>query len=381
MTIDPVKLSQELIRCPSITPEDAGAIAVLEKVLTALGFKCTRLKFSDEGSAQVENLYARYGTASPNLCFAGHTDVVPVGDVEAWDVDPFAAEIRDGMLIGRGAVDMKPAIAAWVAGVEKFLEGNKEFRGSLSLLITGDEEDVAINGTVKVLQWMKKTGEKIDACVVGEPTNPQKLGEMAKIGRRGSMNFTLTVNGIQGHVAYPDKADNPVTNLINILHRLKNNKLDNGTDFFQPSNLEITSIDVGNKTSNIIPAKATAKLNVRFNDNFNPESLTRWVKAYCNEVTSQFILNNEKGFPAFVTQPGFLSKTVVEAVKAVTGAAPKLSTEGGTSDARFIKDFCPVIEFGLINNMAHKVNEQVAVEDIKNLAEIYKEIIARYFKG
>lgn len=379
--IDPVELSQKLIRCQSVTPEDGGALDLVEKSLTSIGFTCHRLPFSEKGTEKVDNLYARYGTKKPNLCFAGHTDVVPVGDVAGWEGDPFGGEIKNGNLIGRGAVDMKPAIAAWIAAVDKFIKKNKKFEGSLSFLITGDEEDVAINGTKKVLSWMEEQGEEIDACVVGEPTNPEKLGEMVKIGRRGTMGFVLTVNGIQGHVAYPDLADNPVKKLIDILHRLTHNKLDHGTEFFPPSNLEVTSVDVGNKASNIIPAKATAKFNVRFNDNYDVRSIVSWVKAYCGEVTSQYILTHEKGSDSFLTQPGFLSKAVTEAVKKITGISPELSTTGGTSDARFIKDVCPVVEFGLINKTAHKVNEQIAVEDINKLSEIYGEIIELYFKG
>lgn len=381
MPIDPIKLSQSLMRCPSVTPEDAGVLAALEEPLKEMGFICSRMPFAEKGTKKVDNLYAKFGKGSPNLCFAGHVDVVPVGDSEAWEFDPFSATIKDGMLIGRGAADMKTAIAAWVSAVSEFLAKHNNFGGSLSLLITGDEEAEAINGTRKVLEALKKQGEKIDACIVGEPTNPENLGDMIKIGRRGSLSFTLTVNGVQGHVAYPNMADNPITKLVKILHNLTSNRLDNGTEFFQPSNLEITSVDVGNQAGNVIPSKATAKFNVRFNDSYTKTKLIDWVRAHIESVTTQYILKHDEGSDSFITKPGFLSKTLSEAVKSVIGKNPELSTTGGTSDARFIKDYCPVVEFGMINKTAHKVNEQVAVEDIKILAKIYLEAIELYFKG
>ena len=397
--IDPVKLSQKLIKCKSVTPADDGALDTLESALMALDFECTRLPFQEEGTEKVDNLYARLGTKSPNLCFAGHTDVVPIGDESAWAVEPFAAEIIDTEqnpldflppasensdlnkhLVGRGAVDMKPAIAAWISAISEFKKEHSDFNGSISLLITGDEEAEAINGTIKVLQWLEEKGEKLDACIVGEPTNPNELGEMVKIGRRGSLSFTLTVNGIQGHVAYPDKADNPVTKIIKMLHNLNSHHLDKGSDFFPPSNLEVTSIDVGNTATNVIPAKASAMFNVRFNDKFTREKLIKLVRAQCDQVSTQYILEHEGGSESFLTEPGFLSQSVSEAVKYVTNKTPELSTTGGTSDARFIKDYCPVVEFGLINTTAHHVNENIRVNDIIKLKDIYKNTISRYFK-
>ncbi len=378
MTIDPIELSQKLIRCPSITPEDAGSLAVLEEELTQLGFVCRRMKYSEEGTADVDNLYAKWGDKSPNLCFAGHTDVVAIGNIEEWSVDPFAAEIIDGMLIGRGAVDMKPAIAAWISAISMTIDKIKG-KGSLSLLITGDEEGVAINGTQKVLNQLVEEGEIIDACIVGEPTNPDRLGEMIKIGRRGSQCFILTVNGIQGHVAYPDLAHNPISDIVQILEKLVSHNFDNGTEFFQPSNLEITSIDVDNMTENVIPAEAVAKFNIRFNDIHSRDKLITIIREYCDSVTTQYTLDFVGGSEAFITKPAFLSKTISDSVKEITGLTPELSTTGGTSDARFIKNICPVVECGLINKTAHKVDEKIAIEDIVKLSEIYGKIIEKYF--
>lgn len=377
--IDLIELSKNLINCPSVTPKDAGAIVLIEDILKNMGFVTHKLTFSQHGTEPVDNLYARIGSGSPNLCFAGHTDVVPSGDLSAWSINPFAAEIRNGMLIGRGATDMKPAIAAWVTAVEQQKDKVLAKNGSLSFLITGDEEDIAINGTQKVLEWMKDKGEKIDACIVGEPTNAEEFGDTVKIGRRGSLNFTLKIQGIQGHVAYPQNADNPITKLVKILSLLTSNKLDGGNEYFQPSNLEITSIDVGNKATNVIPALAVAKFNVRFNNIYNRESLINWVTQHCRKITDNFILEHDKGSDSFLTKPGRLSEIVVNAVKSVTGAAPEISTTGGTSDARFIKDYCPVVEFGLINKTAHKVDEQSSIEDIKALAVVYSAIISDYF--
>ena len=382
MIIDPVALAQKLIQQPSISGEkDAGALDILEAALTELGFACHRLPFSGDDSYDVDNLYARLGSEGTNLCFAGHTDVVPVGDKQAWQADPFAGDIIGGMLVGRGAVDMKSAIAAWVAAISRYLDGHGNLEGSLSLLITGDEEAEAINGTPKMLNWLKERGEQVDVCVVGEPTNPEKLGEMIKIGRRGTVGFTLTVHGVQGHVAYPDQADNPITKLVMMLHSLKGTPLDRGTEFFQPSNLEVTSIDVGNVAGNVIPAQAVACFNVRFNDSYTGEEVVQWVRQHCNAVTSQYVLDATISGESFLTEPGFLSKTVYDAVEHVTGMRAELSTAGGTSDARFIKDICPVVEFGLINKTAHQVDEQVAVEDIKTLTAVYQEVITRYFVG
>ena len=382
--VDPVALAQDLIRCPSVTPEDAGALDLLERVLTGLGFTCTRLPFG-EGEDRVDNLYARLGTASPNFCFAGHTDVVPVGETSGWSRPPFEATISEDMLYGRGAADMKGGIAAFVAAVSEFLADRKgEVPGSISLLITGDEEGPAVNGTVKVLDWLKSTGETIDACVVGEPTNPEQLGQMMKIGRRGSITARLTVHGVQGHVAYPDRADNPIPKLVKLLDRLMSATLDNGTDEFQPSNLEVVSVDVGNTATNVLPASARAMLNIRFNNLHTSESLKRWIQDECETVLgaegTAYDLTFQVSGEAFLTPPGTLSSLVSGAIQAVLGVEAELSTSGGTSDARFIKDMCPVVEFGLSGSTMHKVDEHVPVADIQSLAEIYRRVLDGYFR-
>ncbi|WP_321397117.1 succinyl-diaminopimelate desuccinylase [Emcibacter sp.] len=377
--VNPVEFTRDLIRCPSITPVEAGALDVLERKLTELGFTCTRLPFSEAGTPDVDNLYARLGTGAPNFCFAGHTDVVPVGAAADWSVDPFAATIKDGWLTGRGAADMKGAIAAFVAAVSRLLQSG-EVQGSISFLITGDEEGPAINGTVKMLQWLEEKGEKLDYCLVGEPTNPTKLGEMAKIGRRGSLNTKLVVKGIQGHVAYPHLADNPIPRLIEILHRLTARKLDDGNDHFQPSNLEVVTIDVGNEASNVIPAEAEARFNIRFNNEQTIDGLKDWIRSVCEDVGGEVELEMKASGDAFLTPPGVLSELISGAVEKVTGVRPELSTTGGTSDARFIKDYCPVSEFGLVSQTMHKVDERVRVEDIELLADIYTEILNRFFR-
>jgi succinyl-diaminopimelate desuccinylase len=371
--IDPLSLTQQLIRCKSITPQDAGALGILEGVLVPLGFSCHRLPFG-EGTGRVDNLYARFGTKGPNFCFAGHTDVVPPGDLSAWSIDPFAAEIRDGKLYGRGAADMKGAIASFIAG---FASVRETVKGSVSLLITGDEEGVATNGTRKVLDWLQARSERIDHALVGEPTNPDALGDMIKIGRRGSLNTKVTVQGTQGHVAYPRLADNPIPRLLALLRALTETPLDRGTAHFQPSNLEITSLDVGNPTTNVIPARAEARFNIRFNDAHTGESLkaliTEKVAAFGGFGT--FDLSGE----AFYTPPGPFTSLLAEAVREETGRVPELSTTGGTSDARFIKDHCPVIEFGLAGKTMHKVDEHVPVSDLPALARIYARVLTRYF--
>ncbi|WP_417320213.1 succinyl-diaminopimelate desuccinylase [Emcibacter sp.] len=377
--VNPVEFTRDLIRCPSITPADAGALDVLEQKLTALGFICTRLPFSEPGTPDVDNLYARYGSEAPNFCFAGHTDVVPVGAEADWSVDPFAGEVKDGWLTGRGAADMKGAIAAFVAAVSRLLESGP-LKGSISFLITGDEEGPAINGTIKMLQWLEEKGEKLDYCLVGEPTNPTKLGEMAKIGRRGSLNTRLVVKGIQGHVAYPHLADNPIPRLIEILHRLTSRKLDDGNPHFQPSNLEVVTIDVGNEASNVIPAEAEARFNIRFNNEQSIDGLKDWIRSVCDDVGGEVDLDMVASGDAFLTPPGVLSDLITGAVEKVTGIRPELSTTGGTSDARFIKDYCPVSEFGLVSQTMHKVDERVRVEDIEQLADIYTEILTRFFR-
>jgi succinyl-diaminopimelate desuccinylase len=380
--IDPVDLARALIRCPSVTPTDAGALDVLQRALEGLGFACRRLTFSAPGTPDVDNLYARFGRGRPNFGFAGHTDVVPVGDRARWTVDPFAAEIRDGRLWGRGAADMKSAIAAFVAASARFIEGaDGRPNGSISLLITGDEEGPAINGTAKVLEWMRREGEALDACLVGEPTNPKALGEMVKIGRRGSLNGVLTVHGIQGHSAYPENADNPIPRLIKMLATINDAPLDPGTAHFQPSSVTITSVDVGNEASNVIPAAARARFNIRFNDRHTGESLKRLLHDRCRAVGGRFNLDVAVTGEAFLTPPGPLSEIVVRAVSAVTGRTPELSTTGGTSDARFIKDHCPIAEFGAINETAHKVDENIALVDIHRLVDIYGAVLDRYFFG
>lgn len=379
MTIDPVALTQDLIRCPSVTPADAGALGVLQRVLEGMGFICKRLVFEEAGTDPVDNLYARLGTGGPNFCFAGHTDVVPVGDAAAWTTDPFGAEIINGKLYGRGTSDMKGAIAAFTAAVKSFLDRNGLPEGSISLLITGDEEGPSINGTRKVLDWMRANGEVMDACLVGEPTNPRAMGDMMKIGRRGSVTATLTAYGAQGHVAYPHLADNPLPRLTRALSMLADSPLDEGTAHFQPSTLAITTIDVGNPASNVIPAKGTARFNIRFNDLHTPKSLEAHIRDVLEEVGGTWDLKMAVSGEAFLTPPGALVATVAGAVTAVTGRKPELSTSGGTSDARFIKNFCPVVEFGLVGQTMHKVDEHVDVDDIRTLTAIYDRVLADFF--
>ncbi len=380
--LDPVALAGALIRCPSVTPEDAGALDVLERTLAGLGFRCHRLRFTEPGTPDVENLYAVFGDGRPNLCFAGHTDVVPPGDPAAWGIDPFAGTIRDGRLHGRGAADMKSAIAAFVAAAAGFIAARGAgWHGGISLLITGDEEGPAVNGTAKVLRWLAERGETLDACVVGEPTNPSVLGEMLKIGRRGSLNAAITVTGVQGHVAYPHLADNPTHHLVAMLAALTAAPLDAGTDHFQPSSLQITSIDVGNRATNVIPARASARLNVRFNDLHDGAGLGAWIRRTCREAApgADHAVEVQVSGEAFLTPPGPLSALAVAAVEAETGRRPELSTTGGTSDARFIKDHCPVLEFGLVGQTMHKVDEQVAVEDIRTLSRVYRRMLDGFF--
>ncbi len=379
-----VALAQALMRCPSVTPEDAGALDVLQKNLEETGFVCHRLTFSDEGTPDVENLYARFGTAGPNFCFAGHTDVVPVGNADAWSVDPFNGTIKDGTIYGRGAADMKAAIAAFATASKRFIkESGEEFAGSISLLITGDEEGPAINGTRKVLDWMAENGEKIDHCVVGEPTNPQELGDMVKIGRRGSFTGYLTVIGTEGHVAYPHLADNPVPHLAAMVGALDALVLDDGTEHFQPSNLEFTTIDVGNPATNVIPKSANATFNIRFNTHHSLDSLEHTIRGVLDSVAElrgcHYELDCRKNSSPFLTPEGDFSALIVEAIEKRLGRKPELSTTGGTSDARFIKDFCPVVEFGLISQTMHKIDEQANVADVEALTDIYTDILRSYF--
>jgi succinyl-diaminopimelate desuccinylase len=382
--VDPLPHLQALIRCPSVTPQEAGALDYLEGVLTAAGFRCRRLVFSEAGTADVDNLFARIGTRPPHLCFAGHSDVVPPGDAAAWSVPPFAGAVRQGTLIGRGAADMKGAIACFLAAALAALEaeGGKP-PGSLSFLITGDEEAAAVNGTIKVLKWMAEHGEIPDHCIVGEPTNPARLGEAIKIGRRGSLNGELVVLGVQGHVAYPAEADNPLPKLARMIDRISAEALDQGSTDFEPSNLEVTTIDVGNPATNVIPAKASARFNIRFNDRHTPASLEQWIRLRCEavrtELGGEFTLAFGNACDCFLTQPGPLTDLVGAAVEAETGVAPSLNTNGGTSDARFIKDYCPVLEFGLVSRTIHKVDEQVPLADLVQLTRIYRRIITDYF--
>ena len=379
-TIDAVALAQALVRCPSVTPDDAGALDVLGDALRELGFVCERPQFREPETDAVENLYARIGDAPPNLCFAGHTDVVPTGDEAAWTRPPFAGRIEDGRLWGRGAADMKGAIAAFVAASQRFLvRRQRAFAGSISLLVTGDEEGPAINGTVKVLKWMRERGETIDACLVGEPTNPQRLGEMMKIGRRGSLNGVLTVLGTQGHAAYSALADNPIPRLIAMLAAIDEEPLDTGTPHFPPSTVALTSVDVGNVATNVIPARARAAFNIRFNDRHTGASLERWLNERFAQIGGRYALDVSVAGEAFLTAPGRLSEIVAAAVRAATGTEPECSTTGGTSDARFIKEHCPVVEFGLVGATMHGVDENVAVDDIRALSEIYEDVLARFF--
>ncbi|MEO1192895.1 MAG: succinyl-diaminopimelate desuccinylase [Pseudomonadota bacterium] len=369
-TLNPVSLAQDLIRCPSITPIEGGALDLLQGLLEPLGFVCHRRVFQTAETAPVDNLYARWGREGENHCFAGHTDVVPPGDPADWQVDPFSATLRDGLLIGRGAVDMKGAIAAYVAALAGLLEQRKP-KTSFSLLITGDEEGPSINGTVKMLGALPELGEKLDSCLVGEPTSVTRIGDMAKIGRRGSLNGWLTVTGKQGHSAYPHLADNPAHRLIALLQRLTQEPLDQGNAHFQASNLQVTTIDIANPATNVIPATASARFNVRFNDLHHSSDIEAWVRERMAAVGGEIDLKIRVSGESFLTPPGPLSARVCDAVEAVTGAAPELSTTGGTSDARFIRTACPTIELGLRNEWAHKVDEQVPLTDIESLTQIY----------
>ena len=378
----PLGLAQSMIRCASVTPKDEGALDVLQRALDFLGFVCHRLPFSQAGTADVDNLYARLGTTGPNFCFAGHTDVVPVGDLKSWTVDPFAGEVIDGFLYGRGAADMKGAIAAFVAAATRFKsKQGAKLPGSISLLITGDEEAYAINGTVKVLDWLKSRGEKLDACVVGEPTNPTKLGEMMKIGRRGSLVGYLTVFGTQGHTAYPQLADNPVPRMLKMLNAITEHKLDQGTEHFQPSTLEISTVDVGNPASNVIPAQISATFNIRFSDQHSSASLIQWLDATFARIAgnTRYEFKTHITGESFRCPPGEWTEIVAGAIQKATGKTPDRSTTGGTSDARFIVRHCPVVEFGLIGQTMHKADERTALADMDQLAEVYLACLEGFF--
>jgi succinyl-diaminopimelate desuccinylase len=384
MDHDVIELARALIRCRSVTPEDGGAIELLDTVLSKSGAESHRLTFSDTGTPKIENLYARIGDGRPHLCFAGHTDVVPPGDESLWRHPPFGAAIDDGVLYGRGASDMKGAIAAFVSAALDHVAGNgEELEGSISFLITGDEEGPAINGTRKVLEWMRAKGEKPDHCIVGEPTNATRLGEMIKIGRRGSLNGTIAVSGVQGHVAYPHLASNPVKGLVAVLNRFYDEKLDYGTAHFSPSNLEVTSIDVGNDVVNVIPAKAEARFNIRYNDKHEPDGLEMLLRQRAAAALEgsglSFSMTFEPPSHAFITAPGPLDAMLSEAVRDVTGFTPTLSTDGGTSDARFIKEACPVVEFGLLTASIHKIDENVALSDLTRLKAVYRRFLELYF--
>ncbi|MFO1122816.1 MAG: succinyl-diaminopimelate desuccinylase [Hyphomicrobiales bacterium] len=382
---DPVPLLQDLVRCRSVTPQEGGALTLLETRLSQAGFVCHRLIFKDTDTPDVENLFARFGSGAPHLCFAGHTDVVPEGHAEAWAHPPFAAEIADGFIYGRGACDMKGSVAAFAAAAMDFVRGAGKFKGSISFLITGDEEGPAVNGTAKVLQWMRDNGHVPDHCLVGEPSCVETLGDTIKIGRRGSLSFTVTVEGRQGHSAYPHKADNPVPKLARLVDRISQARLDDGNDHFDPSTLAVTSFDVGNQASNVIPSRAVARFNIRFSTEHTPQSLRDWVNAQVAVVKSELggnwtVASNE-GADAFITEPGAFVGLVQDAVEAETGILPRLSTSGGTSDARFIKDYCPVLEFGPTNATIHQTDERMSVDELRATRAVYSRIIADYFSS
>jgi succinyl-diaminopimelate desuccinylase len=385
---DALSIAQELLRCPSVTPADAGALGVLERLLGDAGFDVQRVTFSEPGAADIDNLYARIGTEAPHLSFAGHTDVVPPGDEAAWTHGAFSGDVKDGLLYGRGAVDMKGGIAAAVAAVLDYLAANggkpqESGKGSISFLITGDEEGIAVNGTVKLLQWAAASGEKFDHCIVGEPSNVETIGDTIKIGRRGSQSGTLIVDGVQGHVAYPHRASNPVPDIAALIVALSNEPLDAGNPQFQPSNLEFTTVDVGNTASNVIPAQARARFNIRFNDHHTQASLRdlidkRLAAAVGNRIKAHIVWEPCNA-DSFVTQPGAFTSLVAAAIEDVTGRKPELNTGGGTSDARFITRYCPVIEFGLVGQTMHQVDERTPVSDLEKLTRIYRGVLDRYF--
>ncbi len=383
-SINELQLAKELIKFPTVTPIDAGIMKFLEKKLKILGFKTKILEFREKNSKPVKNLYARLGNQSPNFCYAGHLDVVPAGNLKEWTVNPFKPSVKKGHLIGRGANDMKSSIAAFVSAVSNFVDNNRKFNGSISLLITGDEEGVAINGTKKVVDYLKKKKEKIDFCLVGEPTNPNKLGEMIKIGRRGSMNGRLSVIGVQGHVAYPQRANNPSTTLVQILKELKSIKFDNGTKDFQPTNLEITKINIDNSADNVIPGLANAKFNIRFNNKHTSTSIKKKIDKIIKKISiknkSKYKIDYSISGEAFLTKPNSTTFMIRDIIKKITKINPQLSTTGGTSDARFIRKIAPCLEFGLVGKTMHKVDEAVSLSDLKKLTLIYSNILQNYFK-
>lgn len=381
---DALSIARDLVRCPSVTPADAGALGVLEKLLGDAGFDVHRVTFSEPGAADIDNLYARIGTEAPHITFAGHTDVVPAGDETRWSHGAFAGDVKDGMLYGRGAVDMKGGIACSVAAVLDYLAANGgKPKGLISFLITGDEEDIAVNGTVKLLQWAAARGEKFDHCLLGEPSNVNEIGDTIKAGRRGSQSGTIIVDGVQGHVAYPHRASNPVPDIAAIIAALSGDPLDHGTEHFQPSNLEFTSVDVGNPAWNVIPAQARARFNIRYNDRHTRESLRalieeRVTKASGNRIKAHVVWEPSNA-DAFLTQPGAFTDLVSAAIEDVTGRKPELNTGGGTSDARFITHYCPVLEFGLVGQTMHQIDERTPVSDLEKLTKIYRGVLDRYF--
>ena len=383
-TLNELKLAKELIRFPSITPVDAGVMKFLEKKLKKLGFKTKILEFKERGFQPVKNLYARLGSKKPNFMFAGHVDIVPPGNIKDWTVNPFKPSIKKGHLIGRGANDMKSSVAAFVSAVSTFLSKNRKFNGSISLLITGDEEGDAVNGTKKVVDYLKKRKEVINFCLVGEPTNPNKLGEMIKIGRRGSLTGKLNIFGQQGHVAYPHRANNPSTTIVKILKELKDIKFDRGSKNFQPTNLEVTKININNNADNVIPAMAEATFNIRFNNKHSSNSIKNRLNKIFKKITkknkSKFKIDYRVSGEAFLTKPNETTYMIQNIIKKVTKIKPKLSTTGGTSDLRFIRKISPGLEFGLVGKTMHKVDEAVSLKDLKNLKKIYENILINYFK-
>ena len=382
--INELQLAKELIKYPSITPIDAGVMKFLEKKLKKLGFKTKIIEFKEKNFKPVKNLYAKIGKKGPNFCYAGHLDVVPPGNLTDWTVNPFKPSIKKGHLIGRGANDMKSSIAAFVSAVSAFINEKNNFNGSISLLITGDEEGDAINGTKKVVDYLEKKKEKINFCLVGEPTNPEKLGEMVKIGRRGSLTGKLIISGIQGHVAYPQRAKNPSTTIVKILNEIKNINFDKGTKDFQPTNLEVTKININNSADNVIPGKAEATFNIRFNNKHSSSSIKKRLntilKINNKKNKSKFKIEYRVSGEAFLTKPDKTTFMIQDVIKKITKIKPKLSTTGGTSDARFIKKISPCLEFGLVGKTMHKVDEAVSLKDLKNLSKIYLNILQRYFK-
>lgn len=387
------EILRELIRCPSITPQEGGALTYLESELSKLGFCVERITFSDDNTPDVENLYARLGSKSPHVMFAGHTDVVPIGNADDWSSDAFSGDVKDGVMFGRGAVDMKGGIACFLAAVEAYLADN-ELKGSISFLITGDEEGPSVNGTDKLLKWAADKGETWDACIVGEPSNPNAIGDVIKNGRRGSLSGRITVNGVQGHAAYPHLSDNPVNGIIDLLNALLGTPFDEGTEMFQPTNLEVTSVDVGNSATNVIAAKASAGFNIRFNDLWTGDTVKQEIRSRLEAGAKSGAIRKNKEKPVdfeiewigrvshvFLTKDDTLISTLSEAIKNVTGKTPELSTGGGTSDARFIKDYCPVVEFGLVGQTMHQVDERTALSDVDKLTHVYQDFLENFFKA